>query len=57
MKTKINNKNEEKIYIRALCCVLTLHSLPGRIVHRYMHISCCSDKLLLVIQKINLAVD
>ena len=35
--------------------MLALHTLPGRIVHTY--ISCFSDKLLLVIQKINLAVE
>ena len=35
--------------------MLALHTLPGRIVHRY--ITCSSHKLLPVIQKINLAVE
>ena len=35
--------------------MLALHTLPGRIVHRY--ISYFSAKLLLAMQKINLAVE
>ena len=38
-------------------CVIALYTLPGRLVHRYTCISCFPDKLLLVIQKINLAVE
>ena len=45
------------MYSRALDFALAVLSLLGRRGHRYIYISCSSDKLLLVIQKINIAVE